>query len=279
MEDYIWKSYNYKVLKGKWGISILLEAGYVSLNRNVSKNKIICLENGVYFNSILQPYPESQSLLPQELHCFCNGLKVVAKQILKSTPHLPNVLIALRSIQFSDCNIQDEAFTAAAMEWASEVFQFETPNYQVFFDDSKGTYGRYVFDFPCLVASNYEEDLNMEKLISKLSEIDFANLTIDEILDSRDNNPFDSEWVRVYNEIEKLKKEKEYTAEQETYNSDVREQVFKKIYKLSGHSALSGYISDDFGMITDSRILNYSDTWLNILISCYENSMVPSGSL
>lgn len=119
----------------------------------------------------------------------------------------------------------------------------------------------------------------MEKLIRKLDKIDFENLTIDEILDNRDNNPFDCEWVRVYNEIEELKKEKEYITEQEKYNSDMREKVFKKIYKLSSDSDLSGYISDDFGMIMDSCILNYSDTWLSKLISCYENSIVPSGSL
>lgn len=147
VEDYIWKSYGYKVFKGKWGIAILVEAGYRSLNSNVSSNKIVCLENGVYFNSILRPYPESQPISPQELHCFCNGLKAVAKQILKSTSHLPNILITLRSVQFSDCDIQDEAFTAVAMEWASEVFQFETPNYQVSFDYSKSTNGMYLFDF------------------------------------------------------------------------------------------------------------------------------------
>lgn len=149
MEDYIWKSYRYKIFIKKWEIIIIFEAGYRMLNENVSTDEIICLGNGVYFNSVLRPYPESQQLLPQdsELCYFCNGLKIVAEQILKSTPNLSNILITLRSVQFLDCNIQDEAFTVAAIEWASEVFQFETPKYQVSFDDSKGANGMYLFDF------------------------------------------------------------------------------------------------------------------------------------
>lgn len=144
MDDYIWKNHCYKVMKWKWGIAILLEAGYVPLSSHVSGNNLICLENRVYFNSMLKPWPESQPLTPEELHCFCNGLKIVARQILKSTPYVPDILITLRSVQFSDCDIQDEAFTAAAIGWASEVFQFEAPKYQVSFDDSKN---KYVFDF------------------------------------------------------------------------------------------------------------------------------------
>lgn len=147
MDDCIWKRYNYKLMNGKLKIAIIMEAGYGSLNSNNLNSEIINLGSKLYFHSELRPYPESQTLLPKELHCFCNGLKIVTKQIVKSYSYFPNMLITLRSIQFSDCDIQEEAFTAAAIEWASEAFQFKVPNYQVSFDSTQGRSGMYLFDF------------------------------------------------------------------------------------------------------------------------------------
>lgn len=119
----------------------------------------------------------------------------------------------------------------------------------------------------------------MKDLIAKLDKIDFSNIDIDMILDNRDNNPFDNEWVRVYNDIEELKTEKSYTDEDKKYSSDIREKAFTKIYELSDDGELAEYISDDFGLIADSQIVNYTDIWLENLISCYENATIPSGDL
>ena len=42
---------------------------------------------------------------------------------------------------------------------------------------------------------------------------------------------------------------------------------------------LAEFISDDFYMIADSKALNYSDRWLDKLIACYENAVIPCGEL
>ena len=42
---------------------------------------------------------------------------------------------------------------------------------------------------------------------------------------------------------------------------------------------MAGYISDDFGLIADSKRLGYSDKWLEKLIFCYENARIPCGEL
>lgn len=119
----------------------------------------------------------------------------------------------------------------------------------------------------------------MEGLIAKLDKIDFTAIDIDNLLDNRDRDPFDSEWMRVYGEIEAIKKEKSYTDEDKSYASNIREKAFMKIYNLSGHGELAEYVSDDFGLIVDSRILKYSDVWLDKLISSYENANIPCGNL
>ena len=114
----------------------------------------------------------------------------------------------------------------------------------------------------------------MDKLLRKLKEIRYEDLELDIILDLREEDDFDSNWVRVYQEIEELKKGKEC----ETAD-DVREKAFKVVFDLSGDGEIAGYISDDFGMIVVSKMLNYSDEWLDKLISCYEQYMIPCGKL
>lgn len=119
----------------------------------------------------------------------------------------------------------------------------------------------------------------MEKLLEKISEIDFENLNVDELLDNRDSKTFDNEWSRVYREVGNLKKEKGFTAEQKKYSSNVSEKAFMTIHNLSGYGELAEYVSDDFCLIADSKQMNYTDEWLDKLIEKYNNAVIPSGEL
>lgn len=51
------------------------------------------------------------------------------------------------------------------------------------------------------------------------------------------------------------------------------------VYEKAEDDELAGYISDDFDLIADSKMLGYSDEWLEKLISCYENARIPCGTL
>ena len=42
----------------------------------------------------------------------------------------------------------------------------------------------------------------MLELLNKLNNINYKEFNIDELLDKRDSEPFDSEWVRVYRAME-----------------------------------------------------------------------------
>ena len=50
----------------------------------------------------------------------------------------------------------------------------------------------------------------MVELLNKLNNIQYKELDIDDILDKRESDPFDSEWMRVYREIKELKKGKKF---------------------------------------------------------------------
>lgn len=114
----------------------------------------------------------------------------------------------------------------------------------------------------------------MFELLNKLNNIKYEELDIDEILDKRESEPFDSEWMRVYQAIKELKKGKKF------YDiTDIEKKAYIMVYEKLGNDELAGYISDDFSLIADSRTLNYSDEWLEKLIACYEKSIIPCGEL
>ena len=114
----------------------------------------------------------------------------------------------------------------------------------------------------------------MFDLLSKLSTIHFAELDADEILDKREMDSFDSEWVRVYQAVEDQKRDQNIDDTKE-----IREKAFMIVYQQSGCGEIAEYISDDFGLIADSKLLSYSDVWLNKLIACYEKAIIPCGKL
>lgn len=147
MSEYIWTKSNYKTRKGKWGIAILLEAGYQLVSLIENESQYLKLADRIYFYSMLLPYPQSQPMTEKELEYFCDGLRMVNKYISASVPKDSSLIIALREICFSDCYIQNEGFTACAIQWASETFQFPMPNITTYFDEASW---RHIYDFSCV---------------------------------------------------------------------------------------------------------------------------------
>ena len=85
-------------------------------------------------------------------------------------------------------------------------------------------------------------------LLSKLGTIHYTELDVDEILDKREMDSFDSEWVRVYQAIEDQKRGKNIDD-----TKDIREKAFMIVYQQSGCGELAGYISDDFGLVATAN--------------------------
>ncbi|KNY25875.1 hypothetical protein [Pseudobacteroides cellulosolvens] len=106
-----------------------------------------------------------------------------------------------------------------------------------------------------------------------LSSDSFSRVDVDDLLDKRDNDAFSDEWIRIYNEIRK-KKGVISSVENEIIKS-IREVSYKITYNATKSPELAGYISDDFGLISDALILNYSDEWLNALAKEYIKGRIP----
>lgn len=114
----------------------------------------------------------------------------------------------------------------------------------------------------------------MTKLLDTLKTIHLETLDIDDFLEQRECDPFDGEWVRVYQAVEALKKRNAIEDSRE-----IEKIAYLTVYEKSEDDELAGYISDDFGLIADSKKLGYSDEWLDKLISCYEDAKLPCGIL
>ena len=118
----------------------------------------------------------------------------------------------------------------------------------------------------------------LTKCLGSMDYSMFDEDCINELLDSRDSAPYDKEWCRVEKEIAALKNDQNYNEEIEKEQSKVRETVFLTVGRNVG-GELSGYVSDDFGLIYDSLVLNYRDEWLDKLIEEYKNQRIPAGEL
>lgn len=122
----------------------------------------------------------------------------------------------------------------------------------------------------------------MNELLHCLNRIDYEAFDegdTDELLDRRDIDPFDTEWCRVSKETEALKKIQSYPDEAKKEQRKIREKAFMIMIENTAESELAAYVSDDFGLIYDSLVLNYHDEWLNKLIEAYKNKKIPAGEL
>lgn len=119
------------------------------------------------------------------------------------------------------------------------------------------------------------------ELIECLNNIDykfFDEDSLNELLDSRDSALFDTEWCRVAEEISALKNDQNYPVEKEEEQDEIREKAFM-IIEQNMESELADYVSDDFGLIYDSLVLDYNDEWLDKMIEEYRNGRIPAGEL
>ncbi len=98
---------------------------------------------------------------------------------------------------------------------------------------------------------------------------------IDEIFDSRDSAEFSEAWMKAYHTIG----EKSADEETEDKISDIRKEIFISIFRTTGSSELSAYISDDFGLICSYSIHQIENNWVTNLLFTYLHHQIPHGEL
>jgi hypothetical protein len=103
--------------------------------------------------------------------------------------------------------------------------------------------------------------------------------TINEMLDSRDSEDFENDWIRVFREIELREKLKPLQNQHLADIKAISEIAYKKTFSATQHSELAAYVADDFELIGKSLFLDFSDEWLNSLFLSYLQGLFPHSKL
>lgn len=122
--------------------------------------------------------------------------------------------------------------------------------------------------------TSWIESLAMFKVNSK-----YGNLTeIDYYLEQRDEEPFDSQWMKAHNNfaaiIESLDN-KEVKRQLEELQSLAQEQFYKIIIKQTRHSDLAAYLSDDIYLIVGYLVIGHSNDFVFAMKESYDHGNFP----
>lgn len=126
---------------------------------------------------------------------------------------------------------------------------------------------------------NVSEFNAQARALDLLGKEDFSKPDhINDLLDARDSQTFDSEWMRVYSAVQDI----EVGGELQTKNiviDELREWAFKRAHGISGNAEIAACVSDDFEILARALQANYSDEWLGALWQQYREGRFPCGDL
>lgn len=118
--------------------------------------------------------------------------------------------------------------------------------------------------------------IETEIFLSEFDSVDSGS--IDDLLDTRDSEPFEAPWVRVYTALENLQTQKPLSKDETREETAFRKDVFQAAYPIVGGEA-AGSISDDFGLFWSTLRNDFQDDWLNALWLAYKAGEFPHGEL
>lgn len=82
-------------------------------------------------------------------------------------------------------------------------------------------------------------------------------ISIDDVLDSRDADPFDALWVGNFNRLEAIT----FSKEDVEFINRLREKSFKNSFRVINDSEISSRISDDIELIAKDMIIGNVNEW------------------
>lgn len=106
-----------------------------------------------------------------------------------------------------------------------------------------------------------------------ITETMFEDQELDELLDEREIEEFEKQWLKCYEEIKQL----EHKIQGLELIDKIREEAFRKTDRRREDSDLAGYVSDDFELFSKAIELNYHNEWLDGLFESYVLGKFPCG--
>ena len=100
---------------------------------------------------------------------------------------------------------------------------------------------------------------------------DFEN--VDEVIECRDDLPFETEWLRVYNKV--VPESKSLSDAEKSVIYTICKNSYLQTIGFTENPELAAFVSDDLGLVASALALNYSDPWLNGLWESYRSGRFP----
>lgn len=82
-------------------------------------------------------------------------------------------------------------------------------------------------------------------------------ISIDDVLDSRESDPFDTPWMESFNRLEVIT----FSKEDVEFIDKLREKSFKKSFRVINNPEISSRISDDIELIAKDMIIGNVNEW------------------
>ena len=104
----------------------------------------------------------------------------------------------------------------------------------------------------------------------------FVGIDYDAVLDWRDTDPFDAEWVRASGALEGMRAAAEPGPDFGRLFDDVRREAFMITTRATGHHEIASYISEDFELIALDSAFAAADPFVAKLWAAYSRGELPS---
>ncbi len=123
----------------------------------------------------------------------------------------------------------------------------------------------------------------LQQLHSRIATILIAAIfdgdDIDDLLDLREHEPFDSSWVAADKALDEYRSRVSLDAESLSLIDQIREHAYKRVYTLIQNPDAAAFVSDDFGMIATAVALDFRHDFIVSLWSDYQAGFFSRGRL
>ena len=136
------EKYNYKLFKGRWGISITIYGEVIE--KKVFKEDCIVVRDNIYLSFSKDPLIKNELFCEEDRNAIFKALNMVAEDIVLHTQCHDGIVIQICSLQYDVCCYQEEDMVVAMLNWCSQVFGLKLENIESIFDNSLN---KYVFEF------------------------------------------------------------------------------------------------------------------------------------
>ncbi len=120
-----------------------------------------------------------------------------------------------------------------------------------------------------------EDILKLIKRRNILSDRCFSGKDLDGILEQRDEDPFDNDWITSYNNIDEMWSNFQAPDEIIDLIEEIRKESFLTTSRATQQHEIASYVSEDFDLISKNIVLKVSDSFVESLLFIYMADSLP----